>query len=134
MPGSTFYITTPIYYPSGEPHLGHAYTTICADAVARFHRLNGDDTFFLTGTDEHGQKMVSEAAKLDITPAELATRMMTKFRGYFDEIGLTYDDFIRTSEGRHKQSVQEIVRRMDRDGEATHRGPVFLRLPQHAGK
>ena len=101
MPGSTLYITTPIYYPSGEPHLGHAYTTICADTLARFHRLAGDDTFFLTGTDEHGQKMVTEAARLGIEPAQLAQQMMSKFRGYFDEIGIAYDDFIRTSEERH---------------------------------
>jgi methionyl-tRNA synthetase len=113
----TFYITTPIYYPSGEPHLGHAYTTICADAIARFHRLKGDDTFFLTGTDEHGQKMVSEAAKAGLEPADLAERMMSKFRGYFDEIGITYDDFIRTSERRHRESVQEIVRRMEAAGD-----------------
>lgn len=117
MPSDTFYITTPIYYPSGEPHLGHAYTTICADAIARFHRLKGDDTFFLTGTDEHGQKMVTEAAKAGLEPQELATRMMSKFRGYFDEIGITYDDFIRTSESRHRESVQEIVRRMEAAGD-----------------
>jgi methionyl-tRNA synthetase len=117
MAGKSFYITTPIYYPSGEPHLGHAYTTICADTLARFHRLRGDDTFFLTGTDEHGQKMVSESAKLGIEPAELAQRMMSKFRGYFDEIGITYDDFIRTSEDRHRSSVQEIVRRMEAAGD-----------------
>ena len=108
----TFYITTPIYYPSGEPHLGHAYTTICADAVARFHRLAGEDTFFLTGTDEHGQKMVNEAEKKGITPAELAESMMTKFRDYFVEIDISNDDFIRTSEDRHKAAVQSIVRKM----------------------
>src|SRR5688500_12841108 len=117
MAAKTFYITTPIYYPSGEPHLGHAYTTVCADVVARFHRLRGDDTFFLTGTDEHGQKMVTEAAKLGIEPGELAERMMSKFRGYFDEIGLTYNDFIRTSERRHEDAVQEIVRRMEAAGD-----------------
>ncbi len=117
MSDRSYYITTPIYYPSGEPHLGHAYTTICADALARFHRLRGDDTFFLTGTDEHGQKMVTEATKAGIEPAELAERMMSKFRGYFDEIGITYDDFIRTSEARHRDSVQEIVRRMEAAGD-----------------
>ena len=117
MPDNTFYISTPIYYPSGEPHLGHAYTTICADALARFHRLRGDDTFFLTGTDEHGQKMVIEAQKRGIAPAELAQEMMSQFRGYFDEIGITYDDFIRTSEKRHEDAVQEIVRRMLASGD-----------------
>lgn len=117
MPDNTFYITTPIYYPSGEPHLGHAYTTICAEVVARFHRLKGDDTFFLTGTDEHGQKMVTEAQKRGIEPAALADEMMAKFRGYFDEIGITYDDFIRTSEKRHEDAVAQIVRRMQDNGD-----------------
>ena len=112
MAKDTFYITTPIYYPSGEPHLGHAYTTICADAVARFHRLAGRDTFFLTGTDEHGQKMVTEAEKLNLAPAELAESMMAKFRDYFAEIHISNDDFIRTSEPRHKEAVQAIVRTM----------------------
>ena len=112
MAKDTFYITTPIYYPSGEPHLGHAYTTICADAVARFQRLAGRDTFFLTGTDEHGQKMVTEAEKLNLAPAELAESMMAKFRDYFAEIHISNNDFIRTSEPRHKEAVQAIVRTM----------------------
>lgn len=114
---TTFYITTPIYYPSGEPHLGHAYTTICADAVARFHRLAGEKTFFLTGTDEHGQKMVTEAERLGITPAELAERMMAKFRGYFEEIHISNDDFIRTTDARHEASVQAIVSKMEAKGD-----------------
>ena len=70
----TFYITTPIYYPSGEPHLGHLYTTLAADTLARYHRLAGDDTFFLTGTDEHGLKMAKEAAEQNITPNVMADR------------------------------------------------------------
>ena len=117
MPDRTFYITTPIYYPSGEPHLGHAYTTICADAVARFHRLAGHDTFFLTGTDEHGQKMVNEAQKRGIEPRDLAEQMMSRFKGYFEEIGISNDDFIRTSEPRHESAVQAIVRRMEAAGD-----------------
>ena len=117
MPQPTFYITTPIYYPSGEPHLGHAYTTVCADAVARFARLRGDRTFFLTGTDEHGQKMVAEAEKRGVTPAELAESMMARFRDYFAEISISNDDFIRTSEPRHKSAVGEIVRRMEAKGD-----------------
>jgi methionyl-tRNA synthetase len=107
-----FYITTPIYYPSGEPHLGHVYTTIAADAVARFHRLRGEQTRFLTGTDEHGIKMVKSAAALNIEPRELADRMASLFQGMWKEIGITNDDFIRTTEERHKSAVTEIVRRL----------------------
>ena len=117
MDDRTFYITTPIYYPSGEPHLGHAYTTICADAVARFHRLAGQETFFLTGTDEHGQKMVAEAEKRGVAPAALAEQMMAKFRDYFAEIGISNDDFIRTTEPRHETSVQAIVAKMEAAGD-----------------
>src|SRR5579872_1720277 len=107
-----FYITTPIYYPNGEPHLGHAYTTIASDAIARYHRLKGQDTFFLTGTDEHGMKMVKTAAEKKIEPRELADQMMAAFRDLWKEIHITNDDFLRTSEDRHKLAVQEIVRRL----------------------
>jgi methionyl-tRNA synthetase len=107
-----FYITTPIYYPSGEPHLGHVYTTIAADAVARFHRLRGEPTRFLTGTDEHGIKMVKTAAAQNVEPRELADRMAALFLGVWNEIGITHDDFIRTTQDRHKSAVQEIVRRL----------------------
>ena len=117
MADGTFYISTPIYYPSGEPHLGHAYTTVCADAAARFARLAGRDTFFLTGTDEHGQKMVTEAAKLGVTPGELAESMMARFRDFFAEIRIGNDDFIRTTEPRHENAVQEIVRTMQENGD-----------------
>jgi methionyl-tRNA synthetase len=108
----TFYITTPIYYPNGEPHLGHAYSTIATDALARYHRLRGDDTFFLTGTDEHGIKMVKTAAAQNIEPRELADRMFKTFEDFWKEIGITNDDFLRTSQDRHKSAVQEIVRRL----------------------
>lgn len=108
----TFYITTPIYYPNGEPHLGHAYTTIAADAVARFHRLNGRQTFFLTGTDEHGIKIVKTAAAQNIEPHVLADTMVAVFQGFWKEIGISNDDFIRTTQPRHKSSVQEIIRRL----------------------
>jgi methionyl-tRNA synthetase len=107
-----FYITTPIYYPNGEPHLGHVYTTVAADAVARYHRLRGDDTFFLTGTDEHGIKMVKTAAAAHIEPVVLADQMVSVFQNLWKEIGITHDDFIRTTEPRHKLAVQEIVRRL----------------------
>src|ERR1700722_19269622 len=107
-----FYITTPIYYPNGEPHLGHAYTTVAADAIARHHRLRGDETFFLTGTDEHGIKMVKTAAELNIEPGGLADRMAPEFQKLWKELGITHDDFIRTTQPRHKSAVQEIVRRL----------------------
>ena len=117
MVDGTFYITTPIYYPSGEPHLGHAYTTVCADAAARFARLSGRDAFFLTGTDEHGQKMVTEAAKLGVEPGELAETMMARFRDFFAEIKISNDDFIRTTEPRHEDAVRQIVRIMQEKGD-----------------
>jgi methionyl-tRNA synthetase len=112
-----FYITTPIYYPNGEPHLGHVYTTICADVVARYHRLAGHRTHFLTGTDEHGIKMVKTAEQEKTTPLELATKNSAVFREAFREFNITNDDFIRTSEDRHKRAVTEIVRRMVESGD-----------------
>jgi methionyl-tRNA synthetase len=108
----TFYITTPIYYPNGEPHLGHTYTTIATDALARFHRLSGEETFFLTGTDEHGIKIVKTAAAQNIEPRVLADGMVAVFQGFWKEIGISNDDFLRTTQPRHKSSVQEIIRRL----------------------
>ena len=112
-----FYITTPIYYPNGEPHLGHIYTTTCADVVARWHRLIGDDTWFLTGTDEHGIKMVKTAAAEGVTPKELADRNAAVFKHAFEWLEISNDDFIRTSEDRHKQSVQKIVEKLQAKGD-----------------
>jgi methionyl-tRNA synthetase len=112
-----FYITTPIYYPNGEPHLGHTYTTVCADVIARYHRLNGHDTFFLTGTDEHGVKMVKTAAAKGIQPRQLADEMVAIFENWWKETRITHDDFIRTSSDRHCVSVQEIVRRLHANGD-----------------
>jgi methionyl-tRNA synthetase len=107
-----FYLTTPIYYPNAEPHLGHCYTTIAADTIARYHRAAGDDTFLLTGTDEHGIKMVKTAAEQKVSPGELADRVVAVFQGLWKELDITHDDFIRTTEPRHKLAVQEIVRRL----------------------
>lgn len=103
-----FYITTPIYYVNARPHLGHAYSTIVCDAVARRKRSQGFDTWFLTGTDEHGQKIERSAAKAGKSPAEFATAVSNEFRSLWDRMGLTYDDFIRTTEDRHKQGVQKL--------------------------
>lgn len=108
----TFYITTPIYYPNGEPHLGTVYTTVIADTIARYHRLCGEETYFLTGTDEHGLKMVKTAAGQNLSPAELVARTVPVFQQVWRELGITHDDFIRTTEDRHKSAVQEIVRRL----------------------
>ncbi len=114
---SRFYITTPIYYPNGEPHLGHVYTTLCADTLARYHRLAGDETFFLTGTDEHGLKMTKEAAEQNIEPGTLADRYAASFENLWKELHVTNDDFIRTTQPRHKISVQKIVEQMLASGD-----------------
>jgi methionyl-tRNA synthetase len=104
----TFYITTPIYYVNARPHLGHAYSTIVCDAVARRKRSLGIDTWFLTGTDEHGQKIERSAAKAGQSPAEFAAKVSAEFRSLWDRLGLTYDDYIRTTEPRHKRGVQKL--------------------------
>ena len=107
-----FYITTPIYYVNARPHIGHAYTTIACDAIARRHRMLGDDTYFLTGTDEHGQKIERSAAEAGISPQQLTDRIAGEFRALWDRMGISYDDFIRTTEPRHKRGVQEMFRRI----------------------
>ena len=103
-----FYLTTPIYYVNARPHLGHAYTTIVCDAIARRKRAFGIDTWFLTGTDEHGQKIERSAELAGRTPAEFAAAISGEFRGLWDKLGLSYDDFIRTTEDRHKRGVQKL--------------------------
>ena len=103
-----FYLTTPIYYVNARPHLGHAYSTIVCDAIARRKRALGIETWFLTGTDEHGQKIERSAEKADRTPQEFADKIAAEFRGLWDRLGITYDDFIRTTEERHKRGVQKL--------------------------
>lgn len=105
---SHFYLTTPIYYVNARPHLGHAYSTIVCDAIARRKRALGIDTWFLTGTDEHGQKIERSAKLAGRTPMEFATHISGEFRGLWDRLGLRYDDFIRTTEERHKRGVQKL--------------------------
>jgi methionyl-tRNA synthetase len=107
-----FYITTPIYYINAEPHLGHAYTTIVADAIARSRRLSGEDVFFLTGTDEHGQKVERAARAAGMDPVTFADRTSQKFRDLFARLNISNDDFIRTTEPRHIKAAQEIWRRV----------------------
>lgn len=113
----TYYITTPIFYPNGVPHIGHAYTAIATDVLARFQRLDGKDVFFLSGTDEHGQKMQQTAAKDGITPLELADRNSAVFRKMLETLNCSNDDFIRTTEERHRLSVQHLWERMVANGD-----------------
>ena len=103
-----FYLTTPIYYVNARPHLGHAYTTIVCDAIARRKRALGIETWFLTGTDEHGQKIERSAALTGRTPAEFATAISGEFRGLWERLGISNDDFIRTTEARHKRGTQRL--------------------------
>jgi len=112
-----FYVTTPIYYVNDKPHIGHAYTTVLADVLASVHRLYGDDTFFLTGTDEHGQKVQEAAAKLGITPQQHADNTVVRFQEAWQRLGIRNDDFIRTTQPRHKEIVSEILQDLYDRGE-----------------
>ncbi len=112
-----FYITTPIFYPNGVPHIGHAYTAIATDVLARFQRLDGKDVFFLSGTDEHGQKMQQTAVKEGITPIELADRNSAVFRKMLGVLNCSNDDFIRTTEERHRVACQHLWDRMVANGD-----------------
>jgi methionyl-tRNA synthetase len=105
-----FYITTPIYYVNARPHIGHAYTTIVCDALARRKRMLGVDTWFVTGTDEHGQKIERSAAARGITPKQLADEVSGSFHQLWDRMGITYDGFMRTTDPRHERGVQQIFR------------------------
>jgi methionyl-tRNA synthetase len=112
-----YYITTAISYPNDAPHIGHAYETVATDALARFRRLQGMDVFFLTGTDEHGVKMLQTARKQGITPAELADRNTPLFREMVTALNCSNDDFIRTREERHKRACEELWQRMQANGD-----------------
>ena len=107
-----FYLTTPIYYVNDVPHLGHAYTTVACDALARFMRLDGRDVRFTTGTDEHGQKVAKSAVAAGLDPGAFTDRVSERFRSLVEAVGATPNDFIRTTEERHYRSVQEIWRRL----------------------
>lgn len=107
-----FYLTTPIYYVNDVPHIGHAYTTIAADVMCRYKRMKGFDVFFLTGTDEHGQKIQQSASDKGLTPRELADRTVVNFMELWKVLGISNDDFIRTTEERHKRTVQAIFRKL----------------------
>jgi methionyl-tRNA synthetase len=111
-----FYLTTPIYYVNDAPHIGHAYTTVNCDAIARWHRLLGDDTFFLTGTDEHGLKIQRAAEAAGMTPQAMADHNSARYLEAWRELDIRFDDFIRTSEERHRISVQELLGRIRDNG------------------
>ncbi|MDR1827377.1 MAG: methionine--tRNA ligase [Methylobacteriaceae bacterium] len=117
MSSNTFYITTAISYPNGAPHIGHAYESVVTDAIARFKRLDGYDVFFLTGVDEHGQKMVKTAARDGITPKELSDRNTGLFKKMDEVLNVSHDRFIRTTEKQHHLSSQELWRRMEKNGD-----------------
>lgn len=112
MSAALFYITTPIYYVNAPPHSGHAYTTIVADTVARYYRLVGDRVYFLTGTDEHGDKIAQAAARAGETPQAYADRISAAFRETWQRMGLTFDQFIRTTEARHQRVVSAVLQRI----------------------
>ena len=112
-----FYITTPIYYVNDDPHIGHAYTTIMADVLARYHRTAGDEVLFLTGTDEHGQKVEQAAKARGISPQAHCDEMVLRFQAQWKSLNISHDDFIRTTEARHRRVVREILQRLWDAGE-----------------
>jgi methionyl-tRNA synthetase len=112
-----FYVTTPIYYVNAEPHIGHTYTTVVADTLARYHRLTGEKTFFLTGTDEHGEKIAEVAAQRGVSPAEIADQYSGAFRETWEQLGFSYDRFIRTTDPDHVAVVQDILQKVHDAGD-----------------
>ncbi len=114
---TSFYITTPIYYVNDVPHIGHAYTTIIADAISRFKKLAGYDVFFLTGTDEHGQKVEKSAAEKGMTPIQLADKVVVRFKNLWEALDIAFDSFIRTTQPSHEQGVQKIFQKLKDKGD-----------------
>ena len=117
MNNKSFFVTTPIYYPSGKPHMGHAYSSIIADVLARFKRIEGYDVFFLTGTDEHGLKIQRESEKNKKTTKVFCDELSLKFKDLTKILNLSNNDFIRTTEKRHHSSVNEIWNRLYKSGD-----------------
>ena len=110
--GTSFTITTPIYYVNGFPHIGHAYTTIAADAISRYRRMKGHDVFFLTGTDEHGQKVLERATERGMDPKSHCDDMVVHWKAMMDKLGITYDRFIRTTDADHIATVSTVLQRL----------------------
>ena len=113
----TFYITTPLYYSSGKLHLGHCYTTVICDSVARFKRMEGRDVFFLTGTDEHGQNIARRAAEKGMQPKEYVDALYADIKKLWELMDISYDKFIRTTDDYHEQAVKEIFTRLYEKGD-----------------
>ena len=113
----TFYVTTPIYYHSGNMHIGHTYTTVAADTINRFKKLRGYKTYFLTGTDEHGQKIERSAAKAGVSPKAFIDGIVEKTKELWQLMDVQYDDFIRTTDERHIKGVQKIFRQLYEQGD-----------------
>ena len=109
---ATFYITTPIYYVNDKPHIGHAYTTILADVLARFYRNSNQETYFLTGLDEHGQKVQQAAEERGVNPQKHCDEMAPRFTDLWEKLHISHDDFIRTTEDRHKKVVRDILQQV----------------------
>ena len=107
-----FYITTPIYYPSADFHIGHCYTTIIADSIARYKRLLGYDVYFQTGTDEHGQKIENKAREAGVTPKEYVDKIVNNAKDLWKSLNISYDYFIRTTDKNHEEIVQKIFKRL----------------------
>ena len=112
-----YYITTPIYYPSANFHIGHCYTTIIADAIARYKRLKGYDVFFLTGSDEHGQKIENKAKEANLSPKEYVDKIVLNAQDLWKCLGISYDKFIRTTDHYHEEAVQKIFKKLYDQGD-----------------
>ena len=112
-----FYITTPIYYPSADFHIGHCYTTIIADSIARYKRLLGYDVYFQTGTDEHGQKIENKAREAGVTPKEYVDKIVNNAKDLWKSLNISYDYFIRTTDKNHEEIVQKIFKRLYDQGD-----------------
>ena len=113
----TFYVTTPIYYVNDLPHIGHIYSTVVCDVAARYHRLIGDPTRFLTGTDEHGQNIERSAVEQGLTPIALADRVVARYHDLWKKFEISNDDFIRTTQPRHRAGVEALIVRMEKAGD-----------------
>ena len=134
---SSFYLTTPLYYVNAQPHLGHAYSTIVADTMVRFQRQRGHDARFLTGTDEHGQKIQRAAEAAGVSPQEFTDRVASSFRAEWDRLGLQYDFFIRTTEPRHTAAVLDIFERLRQNGaiyKGSYSGPYCVSDELYVGE
>ena len=121
-----FYVTTPIYYPSDRLHIGHAYTTTVADSLARWHRFAGRDVYFVTGSDEHGQKIQRAALAKGVTPQAYVDEIVASFKHLWEKMNIRYDDFVRTTDDRHHRAVQAVFQKI-------YDQEIFTRAPMRAG-